>query len=151
MVNMTYVWLGAVLLFLVLEGATAAVTSLWFVVGALAALLVAVLDGALWLQITVFCVVSVALLLALRPWLKKFINPKKVKTNVDAIVGRQGLVLEDIDNLTGTGKVKLDGMEWTARSANGEKIEKDTVVVVEKIEGVKVFVKMQNAECTMQN
>ena len=140
MENMTYVWLGAVLLFLVLEGATAAVTSLWFVVGALAALLVETLGGELWLQITVFCLVSVALLLALRPWLKKFINPKKVKTNVDAIVGKQGLVLEEIDNLTGTGKVKLDGMEWSARSANGEKIEEGTVIVVEKIEGVKVFV-----------
>ena len=151
MENMTYVWLGAMLLFLVLEGATAAVTSLWFVVGALAALIVALLDGGLWLQITLFIVVSVALLLALRPMLKKYINPKKEKTKVDAVIGKQGVVLEAIDNLSGTGKVKLDGMEWSARSANGEKIEEGTVIVVEKIEGVKVFVKMHNAQCTMHN
>ena len=151
MENMTYVWLGAMLLFLVLEGATAAVTSLWFVVGALAALIVALLDGGLWLQITLFVVVSVALLLALRPMLKKYINPKKEKTNVDAVIGKRGVVLEAIDNLSGTGKVKLDGMEWSARSANGEKIEEGVVIVVEKIEGVKVFVKMHNAQCTMHN
>ena len=144
MENMTYVWLGALLLFLVLEGATAAVTSLWFVLGALAALVIALLDWPVWFQVGVFFTVSVTALILLRPLVKKFIDPKKEKTNVDAIIGQQGVVLDEIDNIAGTGRVKLGGMEWTARSTTGQKIEKDAVVTVERIEGVKVFVKVES-------
>ena len=138
---MIYMWLGLMLLFLMLEGATAAVTSLWFVAGALAAMVVAIFNGAVWLQVLVFAVVSVTLLLLLRPLVRKYIEPKKAKTNIDSLIGSTGLVLEDIDNITATGKVKLGGMEWSARSETGEKIEKDAIVTVIRIEGVKVFVK----------
>ena len=148
---MNYLWLGVMLLALIMEGATAAITSLWFVVGALAAMLAAFLGAEIWLQVVVFAAVSVVCLLLLRPILKKYIEPKKVRTNVDALIGSQGVVLEKIDNIAGTGRVKLGGMEWTARSVTGEIIEEGTVIQVEKIEGVKVFVKMQNAECRMQN
>ena len=148
---MNYLWLGVMLLALFVEGATAAITSLWFVVGALGAMLAAFLGAEIWLQVVVFAAVSVVCLLLLRPILKKYIEPKKVRTNVDALIGSQGVVLEKIDNIAGTGRVKLGGMEWTARSVTGEIIEEGTVIQVEKIEGVKVFVKMQNAECRMQN
>jgi membrane protein implicated in regulation of membrane protease activity len=111
---------------------------------ALAAMLAAFFGAELWLQITLFVVVSVGMLLALRPLLKKYITPKKLRTNVDSVIGSQGLVLEPIDNLAGTGRVKLGGMEWSARSENGEPIETGTIVKVEKIEGVKVFVSTVN-------
>ena len=137
---MTIFWLVLMILFLVAEGATAAITTVWFAAGALAALLAAFFGAELWLQITLFVVVSVGMLLALRPLLKKYIIPKKLRTNVDSVIGSQGLVLEPIDNLAGTGRVKLGGMEWSARSENGEPIETGTIVKVEKIEGVKVFV-----------
>ena len=149
--NIEIMWLVLLILFLVTEGATAAVTTIWFAIGAMVAMFAAMFGADLWLQVVLFAVVSVVCLLALRPVLKKYLDPKKVKTNIDAVIGKQGVVLEKIDNLAGTGKVKLDGMEWSARSADGAVIEKDTIVAVEKIEGVKVFVKMQNAECTMQN
>ena len=150
---MIYLWLGVMLLALFVEGATAAITSLWFMVGALAAMLAAFLEAEIWLQVTVFAVVSVACLLALRPILKKYINPKKVKTNIDALIGSQGVVLEKIDNIAGTGKVKLGGMEWSARSATGEIIEEGTVIQVEKIEGVKVFVikQVDSVQCTVNS
>lgn len=138
---MAIMWLVTLILFLVAEGATAAVTTIWFAAGALVAMLAALLGAQVWLQVVLFVVVSVALLLSLRPLLKKYINPKKTRTNVDAIIGTEGMVLEKIDNLAGTGKVKLGGMEWSARSATGETIETGAVVKVEKIEGVKVFVK----------
>ena len=140
---MIYIWLGVLLLSLILEGATAAITSLWFAVGALAAMLTTALGGEIWLQITVFTVVSILCLLALRPVLKKYITPKQVKTNIDAIIGATGVVQETVDNLAGTGKVKLSGMEWTARSETGEIIEKGAVVTVVRIEGVKVFVNVK--------
>ena len=137
---MATLWLVLLILFLVAESATAAVTTIWFAAGALVAMIAALLGAQVWLQVIVFVVVSVCCLLALRPLLKKYITPKKVRTNVDAVVGSQGVVLERIDNLAGTGKVKLGGMEWTARAENNTCIEAGTVVLVERIEGVKVFV-----------
>ena len=140
MQNMEIMWLVLLILFLVAEGATAAVTTIWFAIGAIVAMFAAIFGAEIWLQAVLFAVVSVICLLSLRPVLKKYLEPKKVKTNIDAIIGKRGVVLERIDNLNGTGKVKIDGMEWTARSATGEIIEKDTVIIVEKIEGVKVLV-----------
>ena len=137
---MAILWLVLLILFLVAEGATAAITTIWFAFGALVAMLAAVFGLQTWVQITLFAVVSVGLLLALRPLLKKYVTPKKTATNIDAIIGSQGIVLERVDNLAGTGKVKLGNMEWTARSENGEIIEEKTVVSVQKIEGVKVYV-----------
>ena len=137
---MVTVWLVLLILFLVAEGATAAITTIWFGAGALAAMISAICGAQLWLQIVLFVAVSVGFLLALRPLLKKYITPKKVATNIDAVIGQQGIVLEEIDNIAGTGRVKLGGMEWSARSANGAVIPAETVIKVEKIEGVKVFV-----------
>lgn len=151
MENMEILWLVLLILFLVAEGSTAAVTTIWFAVGALGAMVAALLGAEIWLQVVLFAAVSVLLLLALRPVLKKYIEPKKVKTNIDSVIGSQGVVLEKIDNIAGTGRVRLGGMEWSARSSSGEMIEVGTVIAVERIEGVKVFVKMQNAKCTMQN
>ena len=137
-------WLVLLILSLVAEGATAAVTSIWFAAGALVAMVAAMLEIDLWVQIVLFMVVSVGLLIALRPILKKYINPRKVRTNIDSVIGSQGVVLEQIDNISGTGRVKLGGMEWAARSASGATIAAGEVIVVEKIEGVKVFVSTVN-------
>ena len=133
-------WLALMVIFLIVEGATAAITTIWFAAGALIAMVASLLGAELWLQITMFVIVSVGLILSLRPLLKKFITPKKVRTNVDSVIDSQGIVIEAIDNLAGTGRVKLGGMEWSARSVTGERIPENTVVKVEKIEGVKVFV-----------
>ena len=137
---MATMWLVLLILFLVAEGATAAITTVWFAAGALVAMLAALTGGPLGLQIFLFVAVSIGLLLALRPLLKKYITPKKVRTNVDSVIGTQGVVLETIDNLAGTGRVKLGGLEWSARSGSGEVIPEGAVITVEKIEGVKVFV-----------
>lgn len=133
-------WFGLMILFLIVESNTVALMSLWFAIGSLAALIAAALGAKLWLQVTVFLVVSVALLACLRPFLRKYIRPKITKTNVDAIVGSQGYVTTHIDNIEAKGQVKLSGMEWTARSSTGAPIAPGTLVKVDKIEGVKAFV-----------
>ena len=137
---MSTVWLALLIVFLVGEGATAAVTTIWFAAGALVAMVAAFLGAEIWLQSTLFGVVSVVLLLALRPFIKKYINPKHTPTNIDAVIGSEGMVIEKIDNLAGTGRVKLGGMEWAARSTSGEIIEAGAVIKADRIEGVKVFV-----------
>ena len=139
---MSTVWLALMIVFLVAETATVTVTTIWFALGALAAMIAALLGAQVWLQSVIFGVVSVALLLALRPLVKKYINPKHTRTNIDAVIGSQGVVVEKIDNIAGTGRVKLGGMEWSARSTAGETIEPGAVVNVDRIEGVKVFVSL---------
>ena len=106
--------------------------------GAAAALILGLLGAAFWLQVAAFLVVSGALLALLRPMLRKY--AKTTKTNVDSIPGTQGLVTESIDNVAYQGQVKLGAMTWTARSSSGAPISAGTQVVVDRVEGVKVFV-----------
>ena len=87
-----------------------------------------------------FLLVSAGLLLALRPWAKRYLNPKITRTNVDSVIGSAGLVTSEVDNVKATGQVKLGAMEWTARSTSGDPIPAGTMVTVDRIEGVKVFV-----------
>ena len=133
-------WLILLVLFIWMETTTVTMVSTWFAVGSLAAMIVSFCGGELWLQVTVFVVVSAILLLLLRPITKKYFTPKIVKTNVDAVIGAQGIVLEDIDNVAACGRVKLGAMEWSARSTQGENITEGTLVTVDRVEGVKVFV-----------
>lgn len=136
-----YIWLGLVVVFLIVEVVCAIhLVSIWFAVGALAALIANILGAKLWLQITVFLLVSSALLAMLWPLVRKFLRPNLKKTNLDSIIGATGLVTVTVDNLSGTGQVKLGGMEWTARSTSGKILDPGTEVTVERIEGVKVFV-----------
>ena len=133
------IWLVLTAIFVIVEAATVGVVSAWFAVGALCAMGAALLEWELWIQIIIFSVVSVVLLLSLRPILRKYYTPRLTRTNVDAVIGTQGLIIEAVDNLEGTGRIKLGGMEWTARSTNGQKIPVGTLAKVDKIEGVKVF------------
>ncbi len=133
-------WLVLALIFLLVEANTVAVVSAWFCIGALAAMAASFMGAKLWLEVTVFVVVSALMLAAFRPLVKKHLNGKVQKTNIDAVIGSVGTVLEPIDNIAATGRVKLGGMEWSARSTSGATIAPGTVIKVDRIEGVKVFV-----------
>ena len=134
------VWLVAMLVFLFVEAQSVTMVSLWFAAGALAALIGTLCGAELWLQIVLFLAVSIALLASLRPLARKYFTPKLTKTNVDSVIGMQGLVTVQIDNITAQGQVKLGAMEWTARSTSGKTIPAGTLVTVDKVEGVKVLV-----------
>lgn len=135
------VWMVLMVVFLIVEGACPFhLVSIWFAAGALVAALAAMLSWPLWVQVTLFLVVSCGLLAAMFPMVKKLLKPKIVKTNVDSVIGSQGYVTEDIDNITAVGQVKLGGMYWTARSETGVNIPTGTLVEVKRIEGVKAFV-----------
>ena len=137
----TYIWLALMVVFLIVEAACAIhLVSIWFAVGSLAAMVVSLLGGPVWLQILLFTVVSAGLLACLWPFTKKFLRPHLTKTNVDSVIGSQGYVTADIDNIHAQGQVKLHGMEWTARSTDGSPIPTGTLVKVDRIEGVKAFV-----------
>ena len=135
------IWFGIMLAFLVVEAACPLhLVSIWFAIGALSAMIGAALHASVVVQILLFVGVSAVLLICLWPFTRKVLNPKLEKTNVDATVGQRGYVTQDIDNVDATGQVKLGGMHWSARSVSGKKIEKGTLVQVERVEGVKAFV-----------
>ena len=134
------IWFGLTVLLLIAEASTVTVISLWFAAGALAAMTMALLGSALWIQILVFLLVSAAALTALRPLVRKHLTPKLTATNIDSVIGSIGVVTIPIDNIAAAGQVKLGSMEWTARSTSGVSIEAGTKIRVDKIEGVKVFV-----------
>ena len=135
-----WIWLAMAVMFLIAEAATVTMVSLWFAFGSLAALVVALTGGSWGFQVFVALAVSAALLACLRPMARKYFTPRLTKTNVDAVIGSQGYVTADIDNVSATGKVKLGAMEWTARSADGNPIRAGALVRVERIEGVKAIV-----------
>lgn len=136
-----YIWLGLIVLFLVVEAACPIhLVSIWFAVGALAALITGALGAGIGLQTGVFVVVSGALLALLWPFVRRVMKPSLVATNVDALVGTVGIVTAAVDNIQAVGQVKLNGVEWTARSTSGKPIEPGTQVRVDRIEGVKAYV-----------
>ena len=140
--DMTVVWLVAMIVLRVIEGVVPGLISIWFALGALAALVSALLHAPLWLQIVWFLVVSIAALALTRPLAKKYINAKTQPTNADMLIGKECVVRESIDNVLGAGAVSVDGKVWTARTENDDiKVPEGSRAVVVRIEGVKLIVK----------
>lgn len=135
-----YIWLGLMIVLIVIEAATVSLTTIWLAGGALAALVLALFKLPLWLQITAFLVVSIIMIIFTRPVAVKYLKVGTQKTNTEALLGTNGLVIMDITEHD-AGQVKVKGQVWTAISQSGESIPVGTEVVVIAIEGVKLVVK----------
>ena len=136
-----YLWLIIAVLLAVVEGATLSLTTIWFALGALAAWIAQMFNFSWSIQIGVFVLVSGLMLVFTRPLVKKYLKIGKVKTNAEELIGKEAIVTEEINNINAQGKIKVKGQIWTARSNNNNKIKKDTIVEVLRIEGVKLIVK----------
>ncbi len=144
------IWLVLMIGFVILEAACPIhLVSIWFAAGALAAAVAAMLSAQVWLQVVLFFVVSGGLLAALWPFVRKVLNPAHAATNIDSVIGTEGYITASVDNLNATGQVKLGGMYWTARSTDGGNIPEGTLVKVDRIEGVKVFVSPVQVETSV--
>lgn len=144
------IWFGLMVGFLIVEAACPFhLVSVWFAAGSLVAMLVSLLNAPIWLQVLLFLLVSAALLILMWPFIRKFLNPKLERTNIDAVIGSQGRVTVAIDNVAAEGQVKLGAMYWTARSTSGEIIPEGTLVKVDRIEGVKAFVSPADVAATV--
>lgn len=139
------IWLGFLALLLVIEAITAGLTTIWFAGGALVAAIACYVGANLTVQILLFLCVSLVLLIFTRPLAMKYFNKETTQTNANSLIGKKAVVIQDIDNLAQTGQVRINDIEWTARSADDEKIGKGTVVTIQEIRGVKLIVK-QNKE-----
>ena len=135
-------WLVVLIGSILVELVSLGLTSIWFAGGAVVAVLAAALGAPLYVQIILFLAVSLLLLAFTRPVAVRYFNRERVKTNVESLVGRQAIVISEIDNLQGIGQVTVGGQEWSARSyAEDGKIPVGTVVVVTAVSGVKLIVK----------
>lgn len=137
---MVIFWACAIVVFLIVEAATFGLASIWFAIGSAAALVSALFDAPLWLQIVWFVLVSAVTLWLTRPLAAKYINGKSQATNADRVLGMEGYVTEAIDNIAAKGTVSVGGKLWSARSDAGGTIEKGALVKVLRIEGVKLYV-----------
>ena len=147
--EMTIFWIGAVIVFGVVEAVTAGLVSIWFVPGAVAGLIAAMAGLGILAQLVLFLAVSAAALAATRPLVKKLSAGKAVPTNADRVLGRAAKVTETIDNENSTGTVYVDGKIWTARSLDGAVIPAGSRVRVQEMEGVKLLVR-EIAEAEMK-
>ena len=132
---MLILWIALLIAFIVVEAATVQLVTIWFAVGAAAALISELCSAPVWLQWVIFAAVSVT-----RPLVKKFSKKRVQPTNADRYIGLEGIVEETVDNTEGTGIVKVEGSTWTARSSDGSRIEKGSNITVDRIDGVKLMV-----------
>jgi Membrane protein implicated in regulation of membrane protease activity len=134
---MWYIWLGIVILLALIEVMTVNLTTIWFVISGLVALLISFAIDNFFVQFGVFVVLGILLLVKTKAVMEKWLNKNKVKTNLDRIIGMEGVVTEDISKNI-IGEVRVDGKNWSAKA--DKKIKKGSTVNILKIEGVKVIV-----------
>ena len=139
--NLTTIWLVVFVACIAIEIITMGLTTIWFAGGALVAAIGAALGAPIWLQAVFFGAVSLVLLYFTRPVAVKYFNKDRVKTNAESLVGKQAVVISEIDNLQGIGQVSVNGQEWSARTVEeGITLTEGSVVIVRAISGVKLTV-----------
>lgn len=135
-----YAWLGTVIACVVIEAFTMGLTTIWFAIGAIAAWLIYLTGLGIEVQIIVFLLVSTLCLIFTRPIAMEKLKVGRVKTNADSLIGQSYKVESTIDNINNTGTVNVKGQIWTARSVDDQVIEKNEIVIIKEIIGVKLIV-----------
>ncbi len=140
MTSMPLVWFVIALGLAVFEAMTITLVAIWFAIGALVAIIPAFLMWPMYVQIVVFLIASGVSLVLTRPIIKNKFLPRRVRTNADQNVGKIGVVIVGIDPINGTGRVKVDGLDWAARSEDGTNVEPGEKVLIKAISGVTLVV-----------
>ena len=143
-ISLPIIWLIVTIVLSVIEIFTMGLVTIWFAAGAAVALLLSLIDAPVAVQVVAFLVVSIAVLVLVRPIATAHFNNRLKKTNIDAIIGRKLIAKTDIDNLHGTGKVDMDGSTWLAASSvDNIVISAGEEVVVKEVRGVKLIVERE--------
>lgn len=135
-----WIWAAVIIAAVVIEMMTTQLVCIWFAGGAVVGLIAHFLHAPLWLQVILAAAVTLILLIATRPFVRRFLEKQETPTNADRVIGQTAVVTEDIDNVLEKGRVSLLGNDWRARSADGAELAAGTCVTVERIEGVKLIV-----------
>lgn len=138
---MWIIWLVSVIVFAVIEMANASFFIIWFAIGSLGAMIASLFISSIAVQFFIFIIISTTLLLLTHKITKKFFHSKPIyKTNIDTVKNAQGIVIEEINNMKGTGQVKVKGEIWSALSASDEIIAMNASIIVSEVKGVKLVV-----------
>lgn len=132
-----WIWLGIFIAALLVEFATADMVSIWFSIAAIPSFVIALFNGPEWLEISLFVVLTLVLFFFTRPLVMRYFKVNEIKTNVDSIIGQEGIVIERIES-SGKGRVKLRLNDWAAISR--ETIEVDERIRVLDVEGATLIV-----------
>lgn len=140
--NMPFVWLAVIIIAILIEATTYDLVTIWFIPSGVILLILSLLPISIpiWLQVLIFFVIAAIFIVLSKTLLKPFFKKKPIiPTNLDAIPGKEAVVIEEINNLVGTGAVKVSGKIWSAvTESDDEKIEKDELVIIKEIRGVKL-------------
>ncbi len=137
-------WLGLAVLLGIIEAGTLGLVTIWFAIGSLIAMLVALAGLGFQWQFTAFMIASLVLLYFTKPFLKKFLKQKTERTNADMVLGEKGKVVQRISHFNNTGQVRVKGQIWTAKAFDRSEIEVDELVEVLEINGVTLLVRKIN-------
>lgn len=144
--KMTIFWIFIAIVMGVVEASTMTLVSIWFCVGAVAAMLASMFSASLFVQCVVFVIVTAIALVATRPLAKRLTNGRFTPTNADRIIGSEAVVTQRIDHIKGTGQVSISGQIWSAKSEDLSEIAEKTLVIVTKIAGVHAIVRPKKEE-----
>lgn len=139
--KLIFIWLILLIAFIVIEAATVNLTTIWFAGGALVALILSLFGVSVFWQVAIFLVVTALLLIFTKPIVQRHFNNNLTATNIQAMMGKQAIVTETIDNVYETGAVQVDGLTWTARSVDQQTIAQGAIVEVMDVKGVTLYVK----------
>ena len=143
---MWQIWLIAAGIFFVAEMITVGFLVFWLGIGAILAMITSFFTDNIVIQTAVFVISSTILIFATKPLVNKFTkNDKKISTNVYSIIGKKGLVIEDINIVEGTGQIKINGEVWSAICDGNSTITSGTEIEVKEIRGVKALVEPINS------
>ena len=139
-----YFWLFFAIIFLVIEGLTSSLTSIWFTGGAIITMLISYLTDNIIFQVAAFIIISAVLLVLFRPFTKKYIHKNTESTNADRYIGQLGQVVSKIEGINHSGEVKVLGRIWRAEAS--EDIEVGETVKVLNIKGAHIIVEKSKGE-----
>ncbi len=134
-------WFLIAIVLIIIEANTFNLVTIWFAIGAIATMFIAIIfPEEYWLQILIFLGVSILMVLTIRNYAVKKLKQQTIKTNVNSLIGKRVIVTQTIEEFK-FGQVKVDGNYWTAMSDTGETIEKNQIVEILEVSGVKLVVK----------
>ena len=135
---MSFIWMILFIGLILLELTTVNLVSIWLAIGALCAFISSFWILNITYQIIIFLLVSIISLILTKKTVKKLRGKEIEPTNLDRVIGKIGIVTEDISKLE-PGEVKVDGKKWSAISTG--KISVGSKVEILSIDGVKLKVK----------
>lgn len=138
MTTILYLWLAAMVVFLIIEIGTPGLVFACFAVGALGGGLASIMTDSYLIQLAVFAFVTIILIPMTRTLAKKITKESPRKTNVDAMIGMPGIVIKPIDSASEVGQVRVEGQIWQAIAS--EPIDEGAKITVDKVQGARLYI-----------